>query len=93
MNGLITSNAKKPCTTEGIPDSTSTIGLRTLLDRGDANSPRCRAAATPSGMDMAREPIAIRAVPDSNGHMPKLGFRPFGSQFVPVKNSARLASP
>ena len=38
------------------------------------------------------EPPAINAVPESNGQIPKLGFNPFGTHLVLVKNSHNSAS-
>ena len=39
-----------------------------------------------------REPPAINAVPESSGHIPKLGLSPLGTHFVLVMNSNMLAS-
>ena len=66
--------------------------MRKRRDLGDANSPRCRAAATPRGIEIISDPTAMRAVPESKGQIPKLGLRPLGTQSVPVMNSKKVAS-
>ena len=52
-----------------------------------ANSERNNAEPIPIGAPINNAPPAIKAVPDNNGNIPKLGLVPLGTHLVPKRNS------
>ena len=84
----ITISPKKPSTTEGMPASSSMVGLSTSRRRRGANSEEKTAAATPTGTATAMATVVTLSVPAKSGTIEYLGTSPTGCQ---VKVAARPA--
>src|SRR5690242_4421814 len=76
----MTISAKKPRRTDGIPASSSMIGLTISRVRGRAYCDTYSADATPSGTATAMATLVTFSVPMMSGHTPNFGISDTGCQ-------------
>jgi hypothetical protein len=83
---------KNPYTTEGIPASSSTAGLRIFFVRGDASSERYIAQPMDSGTAKTMAPMVTNRVPTMSGKIPYNGTIAVGAQSGPRRKAGKPTS-